>query len=113
MTTTTQARSDSPHGGGDQMPSLVLPLKGVYFDEIVAGTKPQEFRLCTPYWAKRLEGRSYGAVTITKGYPAASDTERRRTYPWRGFERKTITHPFFGTEPVEVYAINVGEPAYE
>lgn len=87
---------------------LVLPLKGIYFDQIDAGTKPHEFRLCTPYWAKRLEGRSYDTVTITKGYPAAADTARRRTYPWRGYERKTITHPFFGPDPVEVYAINVG-----
>jgi len=87
---------------------LTLPLKGVYFDQIAAGTKPQEFRLCTDYWRKRLEGRVYDSVVITKGYPSAQDLERRRTYPWRGYEIKTITHEFFGPEPVEVFAINVG-----
>lgn len=87
---------------------LVLPLKGVYFDQIAAGVKPQEFRLCTDYWRKRLEGRAYDSVVITKGYPAAHDLERRRTFPWRGYEVKTITHEFFGPDPVEVFAINVG-----
>jgi len=90
------------------MKTLTIPINGVYFDQIVAGTKPEEFRLCTPYWRKRLEGREYDFVTITKGYPSSTDLQRRRTYPWRGFTVKTITHEFFGPEPVEVFAIKVG-----
>lgn len=90
------------------MLTLTLPVKGIYFDQIKAGTKPEEFRLCTPYWRKRLEGRTYDQVTITWGYPARDDTERRLTFPWRGFTVKTITHEHFGPEPVEVFAIKVG-----
>ena len=90
------------------MKTLTLPLKAEYFDAIAAGTKPEEYRLCTPYWCKRLEGRTFDAVTVTKGYPAKNDAARRLTFPWRGFTKKTITHPHFGVAPVEVFAIKVG-----
>lgn len=88
---------------------LVLPIKAVYFDQIAAGTKPEEFRLCTPYWCKRLVGRTYDRITITKGYPAAGDTARRLSLPWRGYRVSTIQHEHFGPLPVEVFAINVSK----
>ena len=40
------------------MSTLVLPLKAEYFHQIKDGTKLEEYRLCTPYWRKRLEGRN-------------------------------------------------------
>lgn len=86
---------------------LTLPLKAEYFNAIRDGEKPEEFRLVTPYWRKRLEGRSYDGIVLTLGYPAADDTARRLEKPWRGFRQTTITHPHFGPEPVEVYAIDV------
>lgn len=86
---------------------LTLPLKGEYFDAIKSGEKTEEFRLVTPYWTKRLKGRSYAAVTLTLGYPGRGDAERRLTLPWRGYTVKTITHPHFGDDPVEVFAIKV------
>lgn len=86
---------------------LHLALKGQYFDEIRNGAKIEEFRLCTPFWAKRLEGRAYDEIQLTRGYPPKSDTERRLSRPWRGWQRKVITHPHFGADPVEVYAIRV------
>lgn len=89
------------------MRALVLPVKGVYFDQIKAGTKPDEFRLRTDYWRKRLVGRTYDRVEVTKGYPARDDAERRIVLPWRGYMEQTITHEFFGSEPVEVFAIKV------
>lgn len=49
------------------LPDLVLPLKREYFEQIKRGEKPEDFRLCTPYWAKRLEGREYGRVVLTLG----------------------------------------------
>lgn len=88
---------------------LTLPLKRIYFDEIKSGSKLREYRLCTPYWAKRLEGRDYDKIILTLGYPAAADKERRLVMPWRGFEKMRITHPHFGPSEVEVYAILVGE----
>lgn len=86
---------------------LHLPLKGIYFDQIKSGDKLEEFRLVTPYWAKRLEGREYDRIEIAKGYPPRDDKERRISRPWKGFRKTTITHPHFGADPVEVYAILV------
>lgn len=86
---------------------LTLPLKAEYFDAIKAGTKPEEYRLVTPVWVKRIEGRTFDGIVLTKGYPKADDTMRRLELPWRGYVRKTITHPHFGPKPVEVYAIKV------
>ncbi|MCZ4321408.1 hypothetical protein [Pseudomonas anguilliseptica] len=34
--------------------TLTLPLKGEYFDQIKAGTKPEEFRLVLPWRGYRL-----------------------------------------------------------
>ena len=89
------------------MTALTLPLKAEYFDAIRDGSKLEEYRLVTPFWAKRLEGRTYDRVVLTKGYPRLTDFGRRLERRWRGFTRKTITHPHFGPEPVEVYAIDV------
>lgn len=89
------------------LPDLVLPLKREYFEQIKRGEKPEDFRLCTPYWAKRLEGREYGRVVLTLGYPAKDDQDRRLPRPWRGFIKRRITHKHFGGAPVDVYAIDV------
>lgn len=87
--------------------TLTLALKGEYFDQIKAGCKPEEFRLANDYWRKRLDGRTYDRIELTRGYPKRSDSERRLVLPWRGFRLTTITHPHFGDDPVEVFAINV------
>lgn len=50
------------------MTTLTLPLKAAYFHQIREGRKLKEYRLCTPYWAKRLVGRSYTRVVLTLGY---------------------------------------------
>lgn len=89
------------------MPTLHLNLKAEYFDAIAAGTKLLEYRLTTPFWRKRLEGRVFDAIELAKGYPARDDTARRLRLPWRGFEVQTITHPHFGDDAVEVFAIHV------
>lgn len=86
---------------------LTLSLKGEYFQAIKAGTKSEEFRLCSPYWIRRLEGRSFSGIVLTHGYPSRDNAERRLVLPWRGLRRTTIQHPHFGPQPVEVYAIAV------
>jgi hypothetical protein len=92
---------------------LTLALKAEYFDAIRDGTKTEEFRLANEYWTRRLfvKGhsgpRQFSGIILTKGYPKRDDVARRIERPWRGFIRKTITHPHFGPEPVEVFAINV------
>lgn len=90
---------------------LFLPLKAEYFDAIVAGTKPLEFRAATPYWVKRIEGRTFDLIEITKGYPVLGDTIRRNRRVWRGYVRDTITHAHFGNVPTDVFAIDVSMPA--
>lgn len=92
------------------LPVLVLPVKGIYFQQMKNGVKLFEYRLRTPYWKKRLEGRHYAGVCVTLGYPAAGDRERRLDVPWLGYEEQVITHEFFGPDPVEVFAIRIALP---
>lgn len=93
---------------------LHLPLKGLYFDQIKSGEKLDEYRLCTPFWEKRIEERRYDRIVLTRGYPKRDDEERRISRPWLGYTIEEITHPHFGKDPVRVYAIRVNgsEPAY-
>ncbi len=86
---------------------LYLPLKQEYFDQIQLGVKDEEYRLVTPYWIKRLQGRVYDRVLLTAGYPKKTDRKRRIVIRWKGIKRKVINHPHFGSEPVEVFAIDV------
>ena len=58
------------------MATLRLHVKACYFDEIDAGTKPDEFRLCSPYWTKRLVGKVFDGIEVLKGYPKAGDLSR-------------------------------------
>jgi len=92
---------------------LIIPVKGIYFDQIAAGTKFHEFRLQTPFWTKRLEGRTYRHVVMTRGYPKGGgvEGETRLTRVWRGYDRRTIQHEHFGADPVTVFAIDVSEAA--
>lgn len=71
------------------MPDLVLPLKTVYFDAIRLGQKAEEFRLRTPYWRRRLEGRTFDRVVLTKGYPPSS---RRQPPPGARVARVQRNH---------------------
>jgi hypothetical protein len=97
---------------------LQLSLKSEYFDAIKAGTKLEEYRLDNEYWQKRLIiggpkgvlARTFDGIILTKGYPKRGDPERTIELPWRGWSRKTITHPHFGPSPVSVFAIDVSTP---
>lgn len=87
---------------------LRLIMKGEYFDQIKAGEKPEEYRLRTPYWSKRLEGRHYDLVELSRGYAARNGTlDNFLTLPFRGYAVKTITHKHFGQQPVSVFAIRL------
>lgn len=94
-------------GEAGGMSDLILPLKGEYFDAIRDGSKVEEYRLANAYWTRRLEGRSFDRIVLTKGYPKRGDDSRRLVRQWKGFTRKTLTHPHFGPDPVEVFAIKV------
>lgn len=86
---------------------LQLAVNGEYFDAMKRGEKTEEYRLVNAYWGKRLFGRDYDRLVITRGYPRKDDASRRIDVPYDGFEIKTITHKHFGSKPVKVYAIKV------
>lgn len=89
------------------MANLQLAVKGEYFDAMKRGEKTEEYRLVNPYWGRRIFGRDYDRLIITRGYPRADDHDRRIDIPYDGFEIKTITHKHFGDKPVKVFAIKV------
>lgn len=90
------------------MSTLRLALNAVYFRQISSGDKVFEFRQRTAFWAKRIVGRSYTHVTVTSGYPKTGDAEKTLTFPYLGYEERSITHEHFGPDPVDVFAIRVG-----
>jgi hypothetical protein len=63
---------------------LYLGVKGCYFNDIQSGEKTEEYRLCTPYWTKRIACREYDGVEVIWGYPKAGDRGRTLSRPWRG-----------------------------
>lgn len=89
------------------MATLQLAVKGEYFDAMKRGEKTEEYRLVNPYWGRRIFGRDYERLVITRGYPKRDDATKRIEIPYDGYEIKTITHPHFGADPVKVFAIKV------
>lgn len=89
------------------MADLQLAVNGEYFDAMKRGEKTEEYRLVNPYWGRRLFGRDYERLVITRGYPRKDDDSRRLVMPYDGYEIKTITHKHFGPDPVKVYAIKI------
>lgn len=87
-----------------KMRTLKLAVKRKYFEQIKSGEKTEEYRLCTPYWEKRLS-KPYNQLIITLGYPKREDPERNLFFPYVGWQRKTITHEHFNNKPCEVFAI--------
>ncbi|ELY2473181.1 ASCH domain-containing protein [Cronobacter sakazakii] len=89
------------------MADLQLAVNGEYFDAMKRGEKTEEYRLVNAYWGRRLHGRDYDRLIITRGYPRKDDDSRRLVMPYDGYEIKTITHKHFGPDPVKVFAIKV------
>ncbi|MHA4987022.1 ASCH domain-containing protein [Cetobacterium somerae] len=89
------------------MKILTLNLKREYFEQIKSGIKTEEYRLCTPYWQKRLEGKTFDKIIIKLGYPKNSEVEKTMKFPWKGYKKRKITHKHFGSDPVSVYAIKL------
>ncbi|WWE96482.1 hypothetical protein WI0192307A01_CDS0035 [Salmonella phage VT223] len=89
------------------MKNLQLAVKSEYFDAIKSGEKTEEYRLVNDYGWTRLVGRDLDRLIITKGYPKRDGANRRIECKYHGYEIKEITHPHFGSEPVEVFAIKV------
>lgn len=85
--------------------TLFIIIKRKYFDQIKDGTKKEEFRKVTDYWTNRLKGKTYKYIIFQAGY---SSTNPRLLVEYKGLLQRTIKHEFFGSEPVEVFAIQLG-----
>jgi len=92
------------------MKTLHLNLKSEYFEQIKAGVKKFEFRLATEFWDKRLMNRCYDNILIKKGYPKKDDKEKILEFKWSGAVKQSLSHPHFGKDCVEVYAIKLEKP---
>lgn len=86
---------------------LRLAVNGEYFDKMKAGIKLWEYRLFNEFWKKRLLGREYDKVIITRGYPKRDDLEKQLHYKWQGFKIEEIKHKHFGDKTVKVFSINL------
>lgn len=89
------------------MKVLIFNLKTEYFQEIKSGVKKEEYRLCNPYWTKRLAGKNFSKVIVKLGYPKKDDKDKEIIFPWNGYKIKTILHKHFGSTPVKVFAIKL------
>jgi hypothetical protein len=98
--------------GGGELRVLTLPLNGIYFDQIARGEKLEEYRLVTDFWCKRLEGKSFASLVLTRGYPKGGGVEgvTRLTRQWRGYSLRVIQHPHFGKDEAPVFVIDVSIP---
>lgn len=77
---------------------LHLNVHRRFFDEIAAGTKTEEYRERTDYWASRLEDREYDYIVFRNGYgPAVPEMH----VEWRGVRKTT-------RKGDQVYAIRLG-----
>ena len=56
----------------DEVRELDMPIKRHFFDQILNGTKTEEFRKRTKYWKVRLEDREYDLVRFRAGYDEKS-----------------------------------------
>lgn len=63
---------------------LHLNLRRPFFDLIATGLKKTEYRECTPYWKRRLEGRDFDIICFRNGYATKAPTMEVE-YLARGF----------------------------
>jgi len=85
---------------------LRLTLKKKWFDMILSGEKPHEYREIKPYWTNRLSGKSFDLVEFRNGYG--------KKVPWAIFELENIITGFgethWGAPPNSVvYVLRLGK----
>ncbi len=55
---------------------LYLTIMRRWFNEILSGVKKVEYRMATPYWTSRLEGKHFDEVKFRNGYHKDSPVMR-------------------------------------
>lgn len=89
---------------------LLLRVSGKNWHDVNNGVKPDEYRLRTKYWRKRIWCTHYDEIHYILGYPKKGTQDAKDktlVFPWRGYLEETITHEHFGPLPVDVYAIRL------
>lgn len=84
---------------------LILNLKKEYFEEIKNGIKKEEYRLCTPYWEKRILNKKFDNLIIKLGYPSREEKEKILVFPWAGYTIKEIKHKEWDFKNKKVFGI--------
>ncbi len=46
---------------------IATTIKGIYLDHIERGIKTVEYRACSEFWKKRIEGKHHGAILFISG----------------------------------------------
>lgn len=87
--------------------NLFIIIKAEYFNQILNGTKKEEYRIVKPYWAKKIVDRKYSKIIFQNGYSSKS---KRLQCNYDGYEIKNIRHDFFGREYVSVFALKLSKP---
>ncbi len=82
--------------------TLFLTLKSEYFQQMLDGTKNEEYRLITPFFDKRLLNREYKFVMFQNGYSPVSPRLKR---VYNGFYKKRMIYDGIKQE---VYALRLG-----
>lgn len=94
---------------------LHLTLKKRWFDMILSGEKPEEYRENKPYWQKRLIDynscrvciKSFDYVVFKNGY---SKTARMMKVKWLGTQLGKPAFKWYGAETdKQVFVISLGE----
>jgi hypothetical protein len=87
------------------MKPLFIILKGEYFHQIAGGTKTEEYRIASDYWAKKIIDRQYSHIIFQLGYSA---TAPRMTVEYLGYKKKIIPSIVYNGQ-VEVFALKLGK----
>lgn len=87
------------------MAKLFIIINKQYFDEILSGTKKEEYRIVKPHWVNKIAGKKYSHIIFQNGYRRDS---QRLEAEYLGYEVRNIRHEFFGNDDVCVFALKLG-----
>lgn len=88
------------------MRELFISIKKVYLDQIIKGTKIEEYRMIKPYWENKLINQKYDCIKFKSGYFVGSPEIKIQ---YLGYEIKKYKSPLFGDKEVMVFALKLGK----
>ena len=89
---------------------LTLRLKSGWWQQIQQRQKSAELRINSSFYRRLLIGREYDEIHLWLGYPPKTDTTKLMRFAWRGAQRITRQHHFWGPDPVDVISIDLTAP---